>query len=102
MTKPTPEQIIAAEWRKSITGSHRPSDRTFAELTTKALADAGYEINEAGAIENMRERAAQLFERINPASDEERLSGEPGADSAMAILEYRDAIRALPLKDTAG
>lgn len=41
------------------------------------------------------EEAARLYESINPASDEERLHGAPGAGAMGAVLEYRDAIRAM-------
>lgn len=43
------------------------------------------------------EDAAALFEMINPASDTERLRGDPGAGAMGAIIEYRDKIRALLL-----
>ncbi len=41
------------------------------------------------------ESAAQLHESVNPASDEERLHGSPGAGAMGAVIEYRDKIRAL-------
>jgi len=41
------------------------------------------------------EEAAQLHQQINPASDQERLDGDPGAGAMGAVIEYRDAIRAL-------
>jgi hypothetical protein len=40
------------------------------------------------------ERAASLHESINPASDQERHDGSPGAGAMGAVIEYRDAIRA--------
>lgn len=40
-----------------------------------------------------RERCARLHEQINPASDEERLNGVPGAGAMGAVIEYRDLIR---------
>jgi hypothetical protein len=47
------------------------------------------------------ERAAQLHEQINPASDAERHNGDPGAGAMGAVIEYRDAIRAMiPPADT--
>lgn len=43
-------------------------------------------------------RAGDLHESINPASDMERLCGDPGAGAMGAVIEYRDTIRdALPL-----
>lgn len=39
------------------------------------------------------ERAGNLHEQINPASDEERLKEIPGAGAMGAVIEYRDAIR---------
>lgn len=41
------------------------------------------------------EEAARLHESINPASDDERLKGSPGAGAMGAVIEYRDKIRAL-------
>ncbi len=39
------------------------------------------------------ERAGNLHEQINPASDEERLAGSPGAGAMGSVIEYRDLIR---------
>lgn len=39
-------------------------------------------------------RAGDLHESINPASDQERHDGAPGAGAMGAVIEYRDAIRA--------
>lgn len=39
------------------------------------------------------ERADALHEEVNPASDEERQRGDPGAGAMGAILEYRNKIR---------
>lgn len=39
------------------------------------------------------ERAGNLHEQINPASDEERINGSPGAGAMGTVIEYRDAIR---------
>ena len=47
----------------------------------------------AEAIEAERERCAQLHESINPASDQERHNGDPGAGAMGAVIEYRDKIR---------
>jgi hypothetical protein len=41
------------------------------------------------------DEAAALFEVINPASDDERMKGDPGAGAMGAIIEYRNKIRAL-------
>ena len=46
------------------------------------------------AIEAERERCARLHESVNPASDEERAHGDPGAGAMGAVVEYRDLIRA--------
>jgi hypothetical protein len=37
--------------------------------------------------------AAELFEQVNPASDVERINGDPGAGAMGAVIEYRDLIR---------
>lgn len=43
------------------------------------------------------ERAAATHESVNPASDQERQEGSPGAGAMGAVLEYRELIRkALP------
>ena len=47
------------------------------------------------------ERAAMLYENIDPACDHERQNGDPGAGAMGAIIEYRDKIRALA-KETEG
>lgn len=39
------------------------------------------------------DRAADLFEMVSPASDEERHNGDPGAGAMGAVLEFRDLIR---------
>jgi len=39
------------------------------------------------------ERAADLHEQINPASDQERHDKSPGAGAMGAVIEYRDTIR---------
>ena len=39
-------------------------------------------------------RAGDLHESINPASDQERHDGSPGAGAVGAVIEYRDLIRA--------
>lgn len=54
-----------------------------------------HEIYAAGRAEGAREErdaCRSLFESIDPASDEERLSKSPGAGAMGAVLEYRDAI----------
>ena len=47
----------------------------------------------AEAIEAERERCARLHENVNPASDDERLHGVPGAGAMGAVIQYRDLIR---------
>jgi hypothetical protein len=44
------------------------------------------------------DEAAGLSAIVNPASDEERLHGDPGAGAMGAIIEYRNKIRALRTK----
>ena len=44
------------------------------------------------------EEAAMLHQDINPASDEERHHGDPGAGALGAVIEYRDKIRKLKVK----
>lgn len=41
------------------------------------------------------EDAAALYESVNPASDDERIKGSPGAGAMGAVIEYRDKIREL-------
>jgi hypothetical protein len=41
------------------------------------------------------ERATALAESVNPASDDERAVGTPGAGATSAIVEYRDLIRSV-------
>jgi hypothetical protein len=45
------------------------------------------------AVLEERERCASLHESVNPASDEERSHGDPGAGAMGAVIEYRDLIR---------
>ncbi len=47
----------------------------------------------AEAIEAERERCAMLHEQVNPASDDERINGVPGAGAMGAVIQYRDLIR---------
>lgn len=37
--------------------------------------------------------AADLYEQVNPASDDERMNGDPGAGAMGAVIEFRDLIR---------
>lgn len=39
-------------------------------------------------------RAGDLHESVNAASDQERYDGDPGAGAMGAVIEYRDLIRA--------
>ena len=39
------------------------------------------------------DRAGNLFESVNPASDDERGTNTPGAGAMGAVIEYRDLIR---------
>lgn len=43
----------------------------------------------------IREAACGLHESIDPASDMERLRGDPGAGAMGAVIEYRDKLRRL-------
>ena len=45
--------------------------------------------------EKVKEKCADLHPNIDPASDAERLRGAPGAGAMGAVIDYRDAIRAL-------
>lgn len=47
----------------------------------------------ARAKASERERCASLYERVNPASDDERQRHVPGAGAMGAVIEYRDIIR---------
>jgi hypothetical protein len=48
------------------------------------------------------EEAAYLHESVNPASDAERHHNDPGAGAMGAVIEYRDAIRALITTENQG
>ncbi len=63
-------------------------------LTSSAQPAAQWH-READAYIQAVNDAAALHEEINPASDAERLRGDPGAGALGAVLEYRDKIRAL-------
>ncbi len=39
------------------------------------------------------EYAANLYEQVNPASDDERINNVPGAGAMGAVIEFRDLIR---------
>ncbi len=62
----------------------RISARDFEDLL--GLIDA--------AKQEERQACAYLFEMVNPASDDERNNGVPGAGAMGAVLEFRDLIRA--------
>lgn len=47
--------------------------------------------------ESMRERASREHESVNPASDDERYHGAPGAGAMGAVIEYRDRIRSIAI-----
>lgn len=69
-----------------------PTDDDGIATYNRALIKAVAEHARTEALEE----AAALFESIGPASDDERLHGNPGAGAMGAVLEYRNAIRALP------
>jgi hypothetical protein len=75
-----PRGANANEWFLFL--SEYPNNRSFMAVQI------------AEAIEAKRERCARLHERVNPASDEERLCNAPGAGAMGAVIEYRDLIRA--------
>ena len=64
-------------------------------LTEAARRIAELEAERDGIRDKALEEAAALHESISPASDDERLHSAPGAGAMGAIIEYRDAIRAL-------
>lgn len=68
------------QWADDIRRSSGPS--VDAEMLERARDEA-------------LEDAARLHENINPACDHERVRGDPGAGAMGAVIEYRDAIRAL-------
>lgn len=67
-------------------------------LLNRAERTAGYKektLAEADAYILGVNDAADLHEQIDPASDDERIKGHPGAGAMGAVIEYRDKIRAL-------
>jgi len=73
----TDEYANAAKWAKE-----------GAAYTTGSLW-AAFEAGFRAATE----RAGNLHESVNPASDQERQDGSPGAGAMGAVIEYRDLIR---------
>ena len=69
--------------------AHDPKDRQAATADTETAAREHDDEVRAQAFEE----AADLHPNINPASDEERLRGSPGAGAMGAVIEYRDALR---------
>ena len=91
----TDESIVASQngWKMVERLSNKPA--TSSGFKERMLAEADAYI--LGV-----EDAAALHESVNPASDAERLRGDPGAGAMGAVIEYRDKIRALltsPTKD---
>ena len=70
--------------------------RMQAALASTTLGQGWLSPEQAKAwAEKVKEKCADLHPNIDPASDMERLRGAPGAGAMGAIIEYRDAIRAL-------
>lgn len=82
---------------EDIAGALLLDHRVFNAELRQAIAAALRSADKTGA-ERVKEAAGMLHENINPASDNERLHGDPGAGAMGAVIEYRDAIRALPTK----
>lgn len=61
-------------------------DRQYLEGSLWAMYERGFR--------DATERAANLHEQVDPASDAERLEKNPGAGAMGAVIEYRDKIRA--------
>ena len=64
------------------------------EIIARALMEQDAAARREGFAAGL-ERAAREHENVNPASDEERSHGIPGAEAMGAVIEYRDRIRAL-------
>lgn len=75
----------------------------MSDLGTSVIADKDIDAYNRAVLAAYREvtrneafeEAARLHEQINPASDDERLKGHPGAGAMGAVIEYRDALRGL-------
>jgi len=78
-------ESMALEWLQAqfkCDGGGGEMYKSLVTLLTKVAAET-------------QEKCAALHENINPASDAERLRGDPGAGAMGAIIEYRDAIRSM-------
>lgn len=93
-------------WELENRAIRRPSANTVYSLadalgvSTDYLFAGGEDTAFESGARFMREQAAALFESVNAASDDERIAGDPGAGAMGAVLEYRNAIRHLPLSPT--
>ena len=115
---PVRENRTQTQWREA---AQRMKGNSMADMTTEERAkniaakitikpgnqiDVDFVVNITfaeirQAEQAAYERAAMLYENIDPACDHERQNGDPGAGAMGAIIEYRDKIRALA-KETEG
>ena len=100
MTAPSREPTEAMRKKAALLADSRISiwdddtDAGWIERIARALAEQDTAARREGFAAGL-ERAAREHENVNPASDEERSHGIPGADAMGAVIEYRDRIRAL-------
>ncbi|WP_329684256.1 hypothetical protein [Longimicrobium sp.] len=73
-----------------LSPGHHLARLVIARQIESALRSAREEGRRAGLRE-----AADLHESMDVACDHERLTGDPGAGAMAAVIQYRDAIRAL-------
>ena len=64
-----------------------------ARIENGKLANSEYLAVKIASLPGGAEYYARLYENVNPASDEERLRGSPGAGAMGAVIEFRDLIR---------
>ncbi len=97
-TLPDDTVAFGLERLEILVGELRRASESLSTHEAKPGAPAGFkerDLAEADAYILGVEDAAALFESVNPASDDERLHGIPGAGAMGAVLEYRDKIREL-------
>jgi len=98
MSEMTPEERThrCKRLARGVEAYFDAEDEEFVDNLTKDMEKVVRQAEQAAY-----ERAAMLYENIDPACDHERQNGDPGAGAMGAIIEYRDKIRALA-KETEG
>ncbi len=64
-----------------------------ARIENGRIANAEYLAVKIAELPGGAEHYARLYESVNPASDDERARGHPGAGAMAAVIEFRDLIR---------